>query len=120
MYTLQHVVHSLTYCADDDFTYINCNTRNIYLCGGGTYAENRVSQPQDGGQDAENTVDHVEWDAQHVERQSQCVELVRVRHAVDRYAARLIQIVVELGRFQLVQFHQVLVVLSKSKLKKQY
>lgn len=82
-----------------------------------TYAENRVSKPQDGGQDAENAVDHVEWYAQHVERQPQGVELVHVRYAVDGYAARLIQIVVELGRFQLVQFHQVLVVLPECKFK---
>lgn len=41
-----------------------------------------------------------------------------VRHAVDGDASGLVQAVVELGRFQFVQFDQVLVVLSKNKKKK--
>lgn len=69
------------------------------------YPENRVSQPQDSRQDAENSIDHVERYAEHVERQTQRIEFVYVRHAVDDYAARLVQIVVELRWFQFVQLH---------------
>jgi len=77
------------------------------------YPENRVSQPQDSWQDAENSIDHVEWYTEHVERQTQSVEFVYVRHAVNDYAARLVQVVVELWWFQFVQLDQVLVVLPK-------
>lgn len=42
------------------------------------YPKNRVSQPQDGGKHGENAIDHVEWYAQHIERQSQGVEFVYV------------------------------------------
>lgn len=78
-----------------------------------TCPKNRVSEPQDGGQNTENAVDHVQRYAQHVERQPQSVKLVYVRHAVDGYTTRLVQIVVKLRWFQLVELHQVLVVLSK-------
>lgn len=76
------------------------------------YFENGVSQPKDGRQYAENAVDHVERYAQHVKGQPESVEFVNVRYAVDGYAARLIQAVEKLGRFQFVQLHQILVVLS--------
>jgi len=76
-----------------------------------TYSEDSVAQPQDSWQDAENSIDHVEWYAEHVKRQTQRIEFVYVRHAVNDYAARLVQVVVELWRFQLVQLDQVFVVL---------
>lgn len=77
-----------------------------------THPKHGVAQPQYGGQHAEDTIDHVQRDAEHVESQPQGVEFVHVRHPVDGDASGLVQIVVEFWRFQLVQFDQVFVVLK--------
>ena len=76
------------------------------------YPENQVPEPQNRGQDGEDALDHVLRHLHDLEGQPQVVELYDVIDAVERDAARLVEVVVLGCRLKKKPFRKFLVSLK--------